>query len=637
MLKRALALSLLLSNALFQPALVAQRGLVVDRIHTLPAKEKRWALLIGVNDYDSRDINPLHGAANDAQAMKKVLTEAAGFAEDKVVVLATGQVRDLRPIRANIITQLSRILQQIPKDGLLLVQFSGHGVDRGRRPFLLAQDSQLTNDLDDLEQTSISVDWLQKRLQAAGIAQVVILLDACRNDPSAGKDPDTKNALTQGYVDGFRFDLRNKGVQAFATLYATTVGDRAWENNASDRGYFLSAVEEAMRGKAANPRTGEVTLASLVRYVKQRVPQQVARDKGNDKRQVPFPVIEGYADDLVLAVVPGTIVAPSVPSAPDAASIWDSVKASRSCAAVQAFYSEYGTGPYGPAARIRMAELCQPTTSSQPGSTGPKQGDVKINPKDGQRYVWLQPGRFHMGCSAGDTECWDDEKPARDVTITRGFWMAETPITVEAWKKVYGKVPSWSSKWTVAGKERDYNPGWEDGSQPLIGMTWDEANGFCKVGGGRLPTEAEYEYAGRAGSTAPRYGDLDAIAWYGDNSGKERVDTTKLIPTDGKWEGYQAKLRDNGNGPHSVGTKLPNAWGLFDMLGNVWSWTADWYGQDYYKGTEVRDPKGPNSGTERVLRGGSWFNLPRFLRASVRFGYGPALRDADVGARCVGE
>ncbi len=226
---------------------------------------------------------------------------------------------------------------------------------------------------------------------------------------------------------------------------------------------------------------------------------------------------------------------------------------------------------------------------------------VEVNPRDGLKYVYIPPGTFMMGCSPADSECSDDEKPAHQVTITKGFWMGQTEVTVGAYKRFAsatgGSMPAAPS----------FNRDWGNEQMPMVEVTWDEAQTYCRWAGGRLPTEAEWEYAARASSTEARYGLLDDTAWYGNNSG---------------------------HGTHDVAQKRPNSWGLFDMLGNVWEWVDDWY-KNYYGSSPATDPGGPSSGSVRVMRGGSWYLDAGYARVSSREGDYPSNRSD--GLRCVRE
>jgi len=265
---------------------------------------------------------------------------------------------------------------------------------------------------------------------------------------------------------------------------------------------------------------------------------------------------------------------------------------------------------------------------------GQKAEDIMLNAKDGQRYVWVPPGSFTMGCASLDNDCDEDEKPAHQVTLTRGFRLGQTVVQVGAYRRYS----------TQAGKpmppERDnegraLNAAAGNEMLPVVAVTWQEASDFCAWAGMRLPTEAEWEYAARAGTTGARYGELDKIAWYGDNSGNRRIDTTAMSKSDP--QAYTQTLHANGNGPHPVGQKEPNAWLLYDMLGNVWQWVADWYSDTYYRQLEKTDPRGPAQGQFRGLRGGSWFVAPWDVRAVLRYARVPGNRNNDFGFRCAGD
>ncbi len=215
-----------------------------------------------------------------------------------------------------------------------------------------------------------------------------------------------------------------------------------------------------------------------------------------------------------------------------------------------------------------------------------KTPDPEFTKRIGMKFVLIQPGTFMMG-SPPDEAGRDDDEMQRQVTITKSFYLQTTEVTQGQWERVMGKNPSY---------EKDCGDGC-----PVEAVSWNDVQGFLKklnqkegTNKYRLPTEAEWEYACRAGSTtAFCFGDvvreLGEYAWY-----------------DGNSEGRT----------HPVGQKKPNAWGLYDMHGNVWEWCQDWYG-DYPSG-DVTDPKGPPSGKYRVWRGGSFDYSERGVRCATR-------------------
>jgi formylglycine-generating enzyme required for sulfatase activity len=201
-------------------------------------------------------------------------------------------------------------------------------------------------------------------------------------------------------------------------------------------------------------------------------------------------------------------------------------------------------------------------------------------------------------------------QPVHPVTISRPFWIGRFEVTQAQYQAVMGSNPSFFQ-----------GPSYPNAAQrPVEQVTWNNAVAYCtaltaseqaagRVPAGyvyRLPTEAEWEYAARAGTTGDYAGPLDALAWYGSNSGSRT---------------------------QPVATKSPNAWGLYDVHGNVWEWVSDWYGVDSYATGPTTDPTGPATGTSRVLRGGSWGSVAIDARSAFRVISTPSYRSSGIGFR----
>src|SRR6266705_730419 len=339
-----------------------------DPVRTLPVKAKRWALVIGVDKYSDPQISQLKGADNDARILSYSLVRYAGFPQEQVILLSTAQPLERQPTRVNILRRLSNLSTAVPKDGLLLVSFAGHGMERSGQAFLLPADAQISDQISFLEETAISMNRVKERIKETGVGQVVVLLDACRNDP--GGRADAINPLSNAYTNAFNFDVRNREVQAFATVYATGIGQRAYEYTEKKQGYFSWAVVEGLKGGAANDK-GEITLSQLVKFVQDTVPKRLAIDLGSTKQQRPFTMIEGYrADELVVAITNSASNAASantpgmtmVDPAAIELSFWESIKNSTNPDDFKAYLDKYPDGQFAALAKSRA----QTTRSAGP-------------------------------------------------------------------------------------------------------------------------------------------------------------------------------------------------------------------------------------------------------------------------------
>ena len=251
--------------------------------------------------------------------------------------------------------------------------------------------------------------------------------------------------------------------------------------------------------------------------------------------------------------------------------------------------------------RARRASVGKATPPAVVAPEAPPAAKPKtwINPADGQTYVWIPPGEFTMGCSEADSECAADEKPTHPVSIDKGFWLGQTEVTLAAYRKYAaqhgGNAPAGA------------------GDLPATEVSWAEGKTYCAAVGGRLPTEAEWEYAARGGKPQAYYGVVPEIAWYAGNSG---------------------------DAPHAVGKKKPNAYGLYDVLGNVREWVLDRYYNKYdvaapATGDSMEQPLALNAST--VARGGFWESEAAAIRVSHRSALETDTADPSIGWRCASD
>ena len=427
--------------------------------------------------------------------------------------------------------------------------FSGHGVQIQGDNYLIPVDFAETDEVG-ARYHSYSATELHDRIASKGAALKILTLDACRNN---------RFRSSSGGAQGL--SAMAIGAEGSYLALATAPGRVADDNPDGENGLFTGALLEALDEEG-------LELDQVFRKVRAAV------SNASGGNQLPWTSSSVTGE---FYFVPREGDAPSPPGA----------------------VSRPSQQPIQ-TARLEMPPRRSPVVEA-PRSR--RAGDIATANLNGvpMEFAWIPPGEFEMGCSTGDGQCDGDEKPQHRVRITKGFEMGRYEVTQSQWEAVMGNNPS----------------NFQGASLPVERVSWEDAQQFLTKlnakGDGfryRLPTEAEWEYAARAGSTEKQYGKLDEIGWHGGNSAQET---------------------------QPVGRKAPNSWGLHDMLGNVLEWRQDWYSGSYYGASPGADPAGPTRGEGRTLRGGSWLGDSRNLRASVRDPLRPSVRHSIFGFRCVRE
>jgi formylglycine-generating enzyme required for sulfatase activity len=521
---------------------------------------KKYALLVGVRAYKHRDLEDLKYTENDVEELAKALL---GFAEVVVLTSTRGEKNaDAAPTAASIRKQLKALLDKVSKHDTIVVALAGHGVQlkvkgmETEEGFFCPADARPRQgaSLAELSKTMLGFTELFKELQDSGVGVKLLLVDACRNDPAAGR---SVNA-----------DAMPRAPKGMAALFSCRSGERAFETDKLGKGHgvFFHYVLQGLRGEAKN-RRGDVTWDALAEYVKDKVSDEVPALIRRGAKQTPEEIkkLEGKAPILI-----GADKRPVVKEIVNS---------------------------------IGMKLVRIPAGTFLMGSTKAEQDAAIAELLKRNLKPWTAHCRF--------------EGPRHRVEITKPFYMGVYLVTQAEYKKVMGTNPSWFSAESGSDKVK----GLDTSRFPVENVTWNAAVKFCEKLSSmaqekaakrayRLPTEAEWEYACRAGTTTTyHFGDTISSkqANYGENLGC----TTR------------------------VGSYAPNAWGLYDMHGNVYQWCWDRYGKDYYKNSLRRDPTGPASGPSRVHRGGSWLFDAMICRAAHRNAHGPDEHSSDCGFRVV--
>ena len=468
-----------------------------------------------------------------------------------------------------------------------VVFYAGHGLEVDGVNYLVPVDARLERDTD-VEYEAVA---LERVLRATtGAALRVVILDACRNNPLARSMQRTgaSRSVSRGsFGDLDDALLGDETLVAYAAAAGTTAADGDGRNSPYTAA-LLSHLEEPLE------------LSALFR----RVRAQVLAATDGEQRPHEYGSLLGE-HYLGGALGPGTAtVAAGLPApvlAQQETVFWQSIVGSANPADFEAYLRQYPAGAFRTLATNRLAALrggAADPPANRPAADRPERREAGAVFRDCPtcpELVVVPAGRFRMGCVSG-RDCVDDEGPVHEVEVASSFALGVYEVTFEEYDRFV----------QASGRDRPNDRGWGRAGRPVINVSWQGATAYAawlsaETGEEyRLPSESEWEYAGRAG-TETRY------SW-GDDIGRNRANC----------DGCRSRWDDEDR-TAPAGSFAANAWGLHDMHGNVWEWVADCWHENYARAP--RDASAWTTGGEcgrRVLRGGSWYDNPGGLRSGNR-------------------